>query len=241
MARLGDKTFEQAAGFLRIREGDNPLDGSSVHPEAYPVVERILSSQQKQLNQVVGDVSFLRSLNPADYTDEKFGVPTVKDILAELAKPGRDPRPEFKTAEFQDGVEELKDLKPGMVLEGVVTNVTNFGVFVDVGVHQDGLVHISAMSDKFIKDPRELVKAGDVVKVKVMELDLDRKRVGLSMRLSDEPGKQPERGARAPGGARNERGGRPGQGKARPQRQDSGQPVANNAFAAAFAKARKDS
>ena len=241
VARLGDKTFEQAAGFLRIREGDNPLDASAVHPEAYPVVERILSSQQKQLNQVVGDVSFLRSLNPADYTDEKFGVPTIKDILAELAKPGRDPRPEFKTAEFQDGVEELKDLKPGMVLEGVVTNVTNFGVFVDVGVHQDGLVHISAMSDKFIKDPRELVKAGDVVKVKVMELDLDRKRVGLSMRLSDEPGKQPERGARPAGGARNERGGRPGQGKGKvkPQRQDSGKPVTNNAFADAFSKARK--
>jgi uncharacterized protein len=241
VARLGDKTFEQAAGFLRIREGDNPLDASAVHPEAYPVVERILSSQQRQLEQVVGDVAFLRSLNPADFTDEKFGVPTVKDILAELAKPGRDPRPEFKTAEFQEGVEQLKDLKPGMVLEGVVTNVTNFGVFVDVGVHQDGLVHISAMSDKFIKDPRELVKAGDVVKVKVMELDLERKRVGLSMRLSDEPGKQPERGARPAGGARNARGGRPGQGKAKPQRESSGAPLANNAFAAAFAKARKDS
>jgi uncharacterized protein len=234
VSRLGDKTFEQAAGFLRIREGDNPLDASAVHPEAYPVVERILSTHERHLNQVVGDLPFLRSLNPTDYTDEQFGVPTVRDILAELAKPGRDPRPEFKTAAFQEGVEELKDLKPGMVLEGVVTNVTNFGAFVDIGVHQDGLVHISAMSDKFIKDPRELVKAGDVVKVKVMELDLARRRVALSMRLSDEPGKQSARGARP----RSDGGRRPGPGKTKPQRQDSGKPATNNAFAEAFAKAK---
>jgi uncharacterized protein len=235
VTRLGDKTFEQAAGFLRIRQGDNPLDASAVHPEAYPVVERILAANDRQLNQVVGDSAFLRALDPADYTDDKFGVPTVKDILAELAKPGRDPRPAFQTAAFQEGVEELKDLEPGMVLEGVVTNVTNFGAFVDIGVHQDGLVHISAMSDKFTKDPRELVKAGDVVKVKVMEIDLERKRVGLTMRLSDEPGKRAERGNRP----RNERGGRPGQGKPGGQRKGSGKPVSNNAFAEAFAKAKR--
>ncbi|MCW8890953.1 MAG: helix-hairpin-helix domain-containing protein, partial [Sedimenticola sp.] len=183
--RLGEKTFELAAGFLRIRDGVNPLDSSSVHPESYPVVERILKKAGRRLQEVIGDRAFLRSLNPQEYTDEQFGLPTVTDIIAELEKPGRDPRGEFKTATFQDGVETLSDLKADMVLEGVVTNVTNFGAFVDIGVHQDGLVHISAMSDKFIKDPREVVKAGDLVKVKVMEVDLDRKRVGLSMRLSD--------------------------------------------------------
>jgi len=187
--RLGDKTFEQAAGFLRVMGGGNPLDASAVHPEAYPVVERILRRSGREIGQVIGDGAFLRRLNVADYTDETFGAPTVQDIISELEKPGRDPRPGFKTAVFQEGVETLADLRPGMQLEGVITNVTNFGAFVDIGVHQDGLVHISAMSDKFVKDPREVVKAGDLVKVKVMEIDLPRKRVGLSMRLGDEPGK----------------------------------------------------
>lgn len=184
--RLGDKSFEQAAGFLRINAGDNPLDASSVHPEAYPVVERILLKAGRRIQDVIGDRAFLRTLKPEQFTDEKFGVPTVTDIISELEKPGRDPRGEFKTASFQEGIEKIADLKPDMVLEGVVTNVTNFGAFVDVGVHQDGLVHISAMSEKFIKDPREVVKAGDLVKVKVMEVDVARKRIGLSMRLSDQ-------------------------------------------------------
>lgn len=183
--RLGDKAFEQAAGFLRISNGDNPLDASAVHPEAYPVVEKILAKVQRQVRALIGDESFIRQLNPAEFTDAQFGLPTVKDILAELEKPGRDPRPEFKTASFADGVEELKDLQVDMVLEGVVTNVTNFGAFVDIGVHQDGLVHISALSNRFVKDPREVVKAGDVVKVKVLEVDIKRKRVALTMRLTD--------------------------------------------------------
>ena len=233
--RLGDKTFEQAAGFLRVMNGSNPLDASSVHPEAYPVVERILHKNQREMGNVIGDGAFLRRLNVADYTDEQFGAPTVKDIISELEKPGRDPRPEFRTAEFQEGVETLSDLKPNMVLEGVITNVTNFGAFVDIGVHQDGLVHISAMSDKFIKDPREVVKAGDVVKVKVMEVDLARKRVGLSMRLSDEAGKpaaKPQR-ERADQRRNDNRGG--------PKQRSGAQskPASNNAFAEAFAKARK--
>jgi uncharacterized protein len=188
--RLGAKTFEQAAGFLRIVGGDDPLDASAVHPEAYPVVERILADIKKNVREAMGDGASLRKLDPAKYVDEKFGVPTVRDILAELEKPGRDPRPEFKTAEFKEGVQELKDLQLGMVLEGVVTNVTNFGAFVDIGVHQDGLVHISMMSNKFIKDPREVVKAGDVVKVKVLEVDIARKRVALTMRLEDSAPRQ---------------------------------------------------
>jgi uncharacterized protein len=183
--RLGAKTFEQAAGFLRINDGGNPLDRSAVHPEAYPVVQRILADLRKPLCEVMGDPRVLRQVDAGRYTDERFGLPTVRDILRELEKPGRDPRPEFKSAVFQEGVEDLKDLTPGMVLEGVVTNVTNFGAFVDVGVHQDGLVHISMMSERFIKDPHELVKAGDVVKVKVLEVDLQRRRIALTMRLSD--------------------------------------------------------
>jgi uncharacterized protein len=181
--RLGAKTFEQAAGFLRIMDGDNPLDASAVHPEAYPVVEQILSGLGKPLKEVTGDTRTLRALKPEQYISEQFGLPTVQDILKELEKPGRDPRPQFKTAAFQEGIEDLKDLTPGMLLEGVVTNVTNFGAFVDIGVHQDGLVHISMMSHKFIKDPREVVKAGDVLKVKVLEVDLRRRRVALSMKL----------------------------------------------------------
>ncbi|GGP27485.1 Tex family protein [Silvimonas amylolytica] len=195
--RLGDKTFEQAAGFLRVMGGDNPLDRSAVHPEAYPVVEKIIAKVQKEVTSLIGDGGFLKKLNAADFTDERFGLPTVKDILAELEKPGRDPRPEFKTASFAEGVEEIADLKVDMVLEGVVTNVTAFGAFVDIGVHQDGLVHISAMSHKFIKDPREVVKAGDVVKVKVQEVDVKRKRIALTMRLSDDVRQKPDSGVSA--------------------------------------------
>ena len=183
--RLGDKAFEQAAGFLRIAHGDNPLDTSSVHPEAYPLVEKILADIQKDVKAVMGDGKLLKTLRADKYADDKFGVPTVTDILKELEKPGRDPRPEFKTATFQDGVEKLSDLQPGMILEGVVTNVAAFGAFVDVGVHQDGLVHISALAEKYVKDPRNVVKAGDVVKVKVMEVDEKRKRIALTMRLND--------------------------------------------------------
>ena len=193
--RFGAKSYEQAAGFLRIVNGDNPLDASAVHPESYSVVKKIGTASKKKIVEMMGDRRFLSKLNPADYTDEKFGLPTVTDILAELEKPGRDPRPEFKTAEFKDGVESMKDLKAGMRLEGVITNVTNFGAFVDVGVHQDGLVHISALSNQFVKDPHTVVKTGDVVKVKVMEVDLQRKRIALTMRLDDEvqaksPGKE---------------------------------------------------
>ncbi|WP_411156354.1 Tex family protein [Nocardia cyriacigeorgica] len=199
VARLGPKAFEQCAGFLRIRDGDDPLDNSAVHPEAYPVVRRILTSTGRPITEIIGNTSALRALRPAEFTDERFGVPTVTDIISELEKPGRDPRPEFKTAEFAAGVEKVADLEPGMVLEGVVTNVAAFGAFVDVGVHQDGLVHVSAMSHNFVKDPREVVKSGDVVKVKVLEVDVARQRIGLSLRLDDEPGAgKPERG-RGPG------------------------------------------
>ena len=184
--RLGEKTFEQAAGFLRIMNGDNPLDASAVHPEAYPLVERIVARLKVGIKGLIGDSATLRRLVPTEFTDEKFGLPTVRDILAELEKPGRDPRPEFKTATFREGVEELKDLQPGMILEGVVTNVANFGAFVDIGVHQDGLVHISALAQKFVKDPHSIVKAGDVVRVKVLEIDPARRRIALTMRLSDE-------------------------------------------------------
>lgn len=185
VARLGPKAFEQSAGFLRIMDGENPLDASAVHPEAYPVVERILSATGRALREVIGNKPFLSSVSVQDFIDEKFGEMTVRDILRELEKPGRDPRPEFKTAAFREGVETLADLVPGSVLEGVVTNVTNFGAFVDIGVHQDGLVHISALSERFVKDPRVVVKAGDVVKVKVLEVDLGRKRISLTMRLSE--------------------------------------------------------
>jgi uncharacterized protein len=183
--RLGPKAFEQAAGFLRIRDGDDPLDASAVHPEAYPVVERILTDLAAPIHEVLKNPALLKAANAEHYVDERFGLPTVKDILAELEKPGRDPRPEFKTATFREGVNELKDLAPDMVLEGVVTNVTNFGAFVDVGVHQDGLVHISMMADRFVKDPHQVVKAGDIVRVKVLEVDVERKRIGLSMRVGE--------------------------------------------------------
>jgi len=227
--RLGEKTFEQCAGFLRIANGEQPLDASSVHPEAYPVVERILAGSDRQVKQIIGDSAFLRSLKAERFTDDRFGLPTVRDILRELEKPGRDPRPEFKAARFAEGVEDIKDLRPGMVLEGVVSNVAAFGAFVDIGVHQDGLVHISALSDRFVKDPREVVKAGDIVKVKVLEVDVARKRIALTRRLDDEPGQAgPRAGEREagrgengrPGGApREARGNDRNRGGARPQPQ----------------------
>ena len=187
VSRLGPKTFEQCAGFLRIMNGANPLDASAVHPEAYPLVERIAERSGRELSGLIGDSATLKALKPSEFADERFGVPTVSDIIAELDKPGRDPRPEFRAAQFREGVETLKDLEPGMVLEGTVTNVTHFGAFVDIGVHQDGLVHISALSDRFVEDPRTVVKAGDIVKVKVMNVDLQRSRIGLSMRMDDTP------------------------------------------------------
>ncbi|GAB3274853.1 Tex family protein [Parahaliea aestuarii] len=231
VSRFGDKTFEQAAGFLRISGGDNPLDASAVHPESYAVVESIALQRQRDVASIIGDSSFLRSLKAEDYTSDTVGLPTVVDIISELDKPGRDPRPEFRMATFQDGVEKISDLRPDMVLEGTVTNVTNFGAFVDIGVHQDGLVHISALADKFVKDPRDVVKAGDIVKVKVMEIDEARKRIGLSMRMGDKAGEQPA-------SQRGEQRRSSGRGNARPPRADK--PAANNAFAAAFANARKE-
>jgi protein Tex len=180
---MGDKTFEQAAGFMRINNGDNPLDRSTVHPEAYPVVERILKRIGKGIGEVMGQPAVLKELSPAEFADEKFGVPTVRDILSELEKPGRDPRPEFETATFQEGIESISDLQPNMVLEGVITNVAAFGAFVDIGVHQDGLIHVSAMANRFVKNPHEIVKPGQIVKVKVMEVDLKRQRISLTMRL----------------------------------------------------------
>ena len=191
--RLGPKAFEQCAGFLRIPDGDDPLDSSSVHPEAYPVVRRILKAAGTGMPGLIGNTAVLRGLRPADFTDDRFGLPTVSDILRELEKPGRDPRPAFTTATFAEGVETLQDLAPGMVLEGVVTNVAAFGAFVDVGVHQDGLVHVSAMSRDFVSDPRQVAKPGDVVRVRVLSVDIPRKRIGLSLRLDDEPGGQPGR------------------------------------------------
>jgi len=211
--RLGPKAFEQCAGFLRIPNGDDPLDASSVHPEAYPVVRRIVQSSGSAVGELIGNTAVLQKLRPADFVDEKFGLPTVTDIIAELDKPGRDPRPEFKTATFAAGIEKVAHLKPGMVLEGVVTNVAAFGAFVDVGVHQDGLVHVSAMSRTFVSDPREVVKSGDVVKVKVLEVDVERQRIGLTLRLDDEVG--------AATGSKGGQGGPGGRGP-RPNGQDGG-------------------
>ncbi|CAJ3002854.1 transcription accessory protein, TEX [Burkholderia pseudomallei] len=228
--RLGDKTFEQAAGFLRINGGENPLDRSSVHPEAYPVVERMLAKISKRIDDVLGNRDALAGLSPAEFVDERFGLPTVRDILSELEKPGRDPRPEFKAATFREGVEKVSDLAPGMVLEGVVTNVAAFGAFVDIGVHQDGLVHVSAMSTKFIKDPHEIVKAGQVVKVKVLDVDVKRQRISLTMRLDDDaaPSAPGNRGGAERGAMR---------GGARAQR--SREPEPAGAMAAAFAKLKQ--
>ena len=233
--RLGEKTFELAAGFLRIPDGDNPLDRSAVHPEAYPVVERILTRLGTGIADVMRQPAVLKGLSPSDFIDEQFGLPTVQDIFVELEKPGRDPRPEFKTAAFREGVESLSDLQPGMVLEGVVTNVAAFGAFVDIGVHQDGLVHVSALANRFVKDPHEVVKPGQVVKVKVIDVDLKRQRIGLTMRLEDtasRPFGQAQPGSQA---SRDSRGRGPlptGQAQAR-----TPQPI--GAMAMALAKARQ--
>ncbi|MFD8086645.1 Tex family protein [Kitasatospora sp. NPDC059722] len=216
VARLGPKAFEQCAGFLRIPGGDDPLDASSVHPEAYPVVRRILAATGGELRELIGNGERLRALRPADFADDTFGIPTVTDILGELDKPGRDPRPAFRTAVFKEGVDKIGDLEVGMVLEGVVTNVAAFGAFVDVGVHQDGLVHVSALSRNFVKDPREVVKPGDIVKVRVTSVDVPRKRIGLTLRLDDEPGRGGDRG----GDRGGERGRGGGDRQARPPRQD---------------------
>jgi uncharacterized protein len=230
--RLGDKTFEQAAGFLRVMGGANPLDASAVHPESYPVVEKILADIKRDMKAVIGDSSLIKTLNPARYADDKFGVPTVTDILKELEKPGRDPRPEFTTATFKEGVEEIRDLRPDMILEGVVTNVAAFGAFVDIGVHQDGLVHISALSNTFVKDPHAVVKAGQVVKVKVLEVDEKRKRIALTMRLTDsapQAGSKPEQRADRTDRTRMAQ---------QQQKQERAPAPAAGAMAAAFAKLR---
>ena len=234
VARLGPKAFEQAAGFMRISAGDNPLDASGVHPEAYPVVEKILAQHQKSVQDILGNSDFISKLKPEDFADAHFGIPTISDILTELEKPGRDPRPEFKMASFKEGVNTLDDLKPAMLLEGVVTNVTNFGAFVDIGVHQDGLVHISSLSDTFVSDPHKVVKAGDIVKVKVLDVDKERKRIALTMRMDEQPGQASA--AKAPAS------------KGKPQQPRAAKPAkaaapANaamgNAFADALAKLKK--
>ncbi len=228
--RLGEKTFEQAAGFLRVMNGDNPLDASAVHPESYPLVEKILADIKRDVKGVIGDSSLLKSLDPKRFADERFGLPTVADILKELDKPGRDPRPAFVTASFKEGVEDIGDLRPDMILEGVVTNVAAFGAFVDIGVHQDGLVHISALSNQFVKDPHTVVKAGQVVKVKVLEVDVKRKRIALTMRLQDAapaPGERRER---------NDRNDRVSVQQHRARQDRAAPPSSNTAMAAAFAK-----
>lgn len=234
---LGAKTFEQAAGFLRIRGGDNPLDLSGVHPETYPVVEKIIAAAQRPIQELVGNADVIRKLKPEAFADERFGAITVKDILAELEKPGRDPRPDFKVARFNDGVEDIKDLQPGMVLEGTVSNVAQFGAFVDLGVHQDGLVHVSQLSNKFVNDAREVVKTGDIVKVKVLEVDLARQRISLTMKLDSSA-------PQGKGGARGDNSFRPaGRGERytppRGGSHNAPQPAAQGAMAAAFAKLKK--
>ena len=246
VARLGPKAFEQCAGFLRISNGTDPLDSSSVHPEAYPVVKRILMKTNIEVSQLIGNSESLKALNADDFTDEKFGLPTVTDIIEELDKPGRDPRPQFKTATFKEGVETVSDLKPGMILEGVVSNVANFGAFVDVGVHQDGLVHISSITNKFISDPREIVKAGDIVKVKVVEVDAARKRISFTMRLDDDITQAPKsKQSHKPQGNKSQTNDaqRKPQHQAKPKaakpRKESSNAAMGNAFADAFAKLKK--
>ncbi|MEL6316997.1 MAG: Tex family protein, partial [Pseudomonadota bacterium] len=244
--RLGPKAFEQCAGFLRIMSGPEPLDASAVHPEAYPVARKIAEAAGKPVAALIGDKPTLKRLDAARFVDDRFGLPTVQDILSELEKPGRDPRPEFRTADFQDGVETISDLKPGMTLEGVVTNVAAFGAFVDVGVHQDGLVHVSALADRYVDDPREIVRPGQVVRVKVMEVDVGRKRIGLTMRMSDDPRQAGEtaeraRGGGGGGGGRSRNGGGGSGGGGAPKRAAAAPPASGGgggAFAAAFAKAR---
>jgi uncharacterized protein len=233
--RLGDKTFEQSAGFLRVLDGDDPLDASAVHPEAYALVHRILARIGRPAAEVIGQRGALSSLSPEPFIDERFGLPTVCDIFSELEKPGRDPRGDFVTASFKEGVERVADLQPGMVLEGVVTNVANFGAFVDIGVHQDGLVHVSALADRFVRDPREVVRAGQLVKVKVLEIDLLRQRIALTMRLADEPKVAGARDVTGSGsGARSAR--------TRPAREPAVKPTGregNTAMQAAFAALKK--
>jgi len=230
--RLGEKAFEQSAGFLRVMNGDNPLDASAVHPETYPLVEKIAHHQNRNVRQFIGDTQFLKSLNPADYTDEQFGLLTIKDIIFELEKPGRDPRPEFKTAKFKEGVEKPGDLKSDMQLQGIVTNVTNFGAFVDIGVHQDGLVHISQLAGKFVKDPRDIVKAGDIVKVKVVQVDLNRGRIALTMRVNEKT-ESPEQSETE---ALNGQSKKVQSQKRRTQQMPGNKTIKNNAMADAFAK-----
>lgn len=237
--RLGDKTFEQAAGFLRIVNGKNPLDASAVHPESYPVVEKIAHQFSRDVASLMGDSSLLKSVNAKQFADDKTGEFTIQDILAELQKPGRDPRPEFKFAEFKDGVDSIKDLEPNMILEGVITNVAAFGAFVDIGVHQDGLVHISALSDTFVKDPRDVVKAGDIVKVKVMAVDVARKRIGLSMRLTDDASDQAEGQSLAERKPRNDQGRAANHNRQRQSAQTEPQGAMAGALAAAFAKSKR--
>ncbi|MDV7104163.1 Tex family protein [Vibrio sp. TH_r3] len=241
VARLGPKAFEQCAGFLRIMDGKNPLDASSVHPEAYPVVKAVADKNNKKIQALIGDTAFLRSLNAIDYTNDSFGVPTVTDIIKELDKPGRDPRPEFKTATFAAGINTISDLEPGMILEGVVSNVANFGAFVDIGVHQDGLVHISALTDRYVSDPREVVKAGEIVKVKVMEVEVQRKRIALSMRLSDEPGEQNQSQPkhRVSTGNKHTGNSRGTQDRKNNNRDSKASSLTNSAFADAFKKAKR--
>ncbi|MBA4865133.1 RNA-binding transcriptional accessory protein [Streptomyces sp. PSKA54] len=239
VARLGPKAYEQCAGFLRIRGGDDPLDSSSVHPEAYPVVRRMVKTTGSDVASLIGNTGVLRSLRADEFVDETFGLPTVTDILRELEKPGRDPRPAFKTATFKEGVEKISDLSSGMVLEGVVTNVAAFGAFVDVGVHQDGLVHVSAMSKTFVKDPRDVVKPGDIVKVKVLDVDIPRKRISLTLRLDDEAAPASSSSA---GGGRPQRGGRPPQQRGQQGRgggaaRQAPPPPANSAMADALRRA----
>ena len=228
--RLGPKAFEQCAGFMRIAAGDNPLDASGVHPEAYPVVEKILQATEQSIQDLMGNAGLVRQLDAKQFTDEQFGLPTVQDIFKELEKPGRDPRGEFKTATFAEGVEEITDLKAGMILEGTVTNVTNFGAFVDIGVHQDGLVHISSLSDKFVEDPHQVVKTGDVVKVKVLEVDVARRRIALTMRLDESAVKNDGKSDRTLSA----------KSRSDNARQDRSNPRANNAMGNAFADALKN-
>ncbi|KTC92064.1 Tex family protein [Legionella cincinnatiensis] len=243
ISRMGDKAFQQAAGFLRIMDGDNPLDASCVHPEAYSLVEKIIANRKVDIKNLIGNKEELRSVNAEQFVDEQFGLPTIKDVLSELEKPGRDPRPEFKTAQFKEGIEDIEHLQEGMILEGVVSNVTNFGAFIDIGVHQDGLVHISAMTHKFISDPRTVVKAGDIVTVKVIEIDKERKRIGLSMKLEDEPLSTPVRKTvkasetkKVPQSKKSEHKKKPEMGKKEPVKKT----VFNTAMADALAKLKRN-
>nr|WP_301270976.1 Tex family protein [Legionella longbeachae] len=237
VGRMGEKAFQQAAGFLRIMNGDNPLDASCVHPEAYPLVEKIIANKKVDIKNLIGNKEQLRSVNAEQFVDEQFGLPTIKDVLSELEKPGRDPRPEFKTAQFKEGIEDIEHLQEGMILEGVVSNVTNFGAFIDIGVHQDGLVHISAMTHKFISDPRTVVKAGDIVTVKVVEIDKERKRIGLSMKLEDEPLSTPAKKTAKPAETKKVHQAKKTEHKKKPEMSKKAEPVKKTVFNTAMADA----